>query len=268
MEPQVSPPRRAKGHKDSCTCTLCARIKARIAAGLPTREEERAQRRAAKLAKQAVTKQQPRAGREQRIATDSAMSSSIATQIVLGHKPNAALAAKIAGVHPSTASEKARTEKMQDSIHTALLAVGITDARLAEVASEGLSAEFVRYFAQDGEVTDERRDRDWKSIHAFWRDLLMVKSYLGSDREDANAAPGGLMIINGPVQINTGHKVGCQCQECVKAWEEQACDVLATQARREVEMNIADVPSTLPAQEPERQAAPQNDDNDDWDDWG
>ena len=156
---------------------------------------------------------------------------------------------------------------MQDSIETALARVGITEERLAEVASEGLNAEFVRYFAQDGEVTDERRDRDWKSIHAFWRDLLMVKKYLGSDREDANAAPGGLMIINGSVQINTRHKAGCQCEECVSAWEAQARDVLATQVQREIQANITDVPIMLEDVAPTGETrSPQTTDIDDWDD--
>jgi hypothetical protein len=120
METQPSPPCKAKGHQDSCTCTMCARIKGRIAAGLPTRDEERAQRRAARLTKQAMTNRQPRSQRERQLATDSALSSAIATQIALGHKPNGTLAAKIAGVHPSTASEKTRTESMRDSIDAAL----------------------------------------------------------------------------------------------------------------------------------------------------
>lgn len=259
-------PRNANGHTNSCVCTLCARIQARIAAGKPTKEEERAQRRAQRLATEALKKPTARPGREQRLAKDAALAASVATQIALGQKPSATLAAKIADIDPSTAQGKTRAGKLDESVHAALLRAGITNDRLFAVASEGLDAKSTRLVTdKDGRVVDAIEFPDHQNRHRFWRDLLMVKGYLG--REDTSQVPSGGLIIIAPdaAKVVPGHVETCMCEECIAAWDEKTKELRLLEEKRNandaelVESAVDGVPMK-PSQpsDPESSTAPES----------
>lgn len=164
------------------------------------------------------------------------------------------------GVPVGTELGKAIVSNAKHSIDAALTRAGIDDERLARVAAEGLSAMVVKTATFEGEISDEREYVDWNSRHKFWHDLNVIKGHMAPDGNEGGG--GGLVIVNGPTMINTGHKPGCRCDVCVKAWEAEGREVLRQQRQREVTMNLNDVPQSIaPA------AAPQTIDSDDQDDW-
>lgn len=240
MESQASPPRKAKGHRDSCTCTLCARIKARIAAGKPPKAVARAMghQRRIERAKDKRIGTTPRNKSEQRIAKRAMLTGAIVGQAAAGVRPNIARAARIAGIDPSQAQRQIRRD---ESIQAALARAGITDAKLFELAAEALAAENVRLITnRDGNLTDAISFPDWLARHKFWQDLLKVKGFLG--REEPPAPVGGLIIIApDAAKVLPGHAATCMCQECIAAWDEKTKELRRLEARRSaIDAEISD----------------------------
>jgi hypothetical protein len=144
---------------------------------------------------------------------------------------------------------------MQDSIEAALQRAGITADLLALKGAEGLQAYNTRV--------------NFLAQHRFWRDLLMVKGYLGKD--DNNTGGGGLIILAPNVQVCPGHLTTCQCSECVELWNQSCKGFLEVQQRRrdQLERELAEMSPrpSLPVA-PAEVVVPEfeDDEPDDWSD--
>jgi hypothetical protein len=182
--------------------------------------------------------------RKESTRIEERVSASIETQIALGQTPNAALAGRVAGVSERTGQ---LVSNANNFVQTALLKHGITDDRLAEIASAGMDAFFQKIITDnDGAIVDVINQPDWKSRHAFWRDILMVKKLLGNDSENAAGGSGGLVIITpDAARVQTGHPAACVCDECRVQWEEKARHLrVATVRERQIaEHSSAPIPS-------------------------
>jgi hypothetical protein len=159
--------------------------------------------------------------------------------------------AQIAGVSRGTAA-KALTGS--DFVRGALSRAGIDDDKLATVAAEGLDAKHTKILTdRDGNAVDAIEMPDYKSRHAFWRDILMAKGVLGNDRDSQGGGSGGLIIVAPEAAIVVeGHPPACTCDECIEAWNEKM-KVLADRAAREmaVDAEVLDDPPNFPLPETE-----------------
>jgi hypothetical protein len=232
---QADRPRNAKSHQPSCVCTLCRRIQARIAAGKPTKEAERAMAKAQRQAKAKSNATTPSNLRERRLVKDAALTAAVAAQAANGLKPNIAQAARIAGMDPSQAQRKIGSD---ESVLAALARVGITPEVLDSVGAAGLNANETRLITKDGEVLDAIEVPDWHARHKFLRDFYLMIGRLGRDSE--TQAPGGLIVIaSNFVQAVTGHASSCACDECTRVWEEKAREYMESHKRGR---NFDDIP--------------------------
>lgn len=223
--------RTAKGHKPNCVCKVCLRIQAAIAAGKPpkaeTREKQRLTRIAKAKAKQELRRAEVAAKAQAKAKVKSALASKIEGvvlgQVAAGIIPSASRVAEMTG------ASLGETKQVMggDFVQSALARAGITDDKLAQVAAEGLEAKNYRYLTdRDGNIVDVIEMPDHQNRHRFWRDLLMVKGYLGSDREQV--ASGGLMIIvPEQARVVKGHPPTCTCDECIKAWNDRTREMSA-----------------------------------------
>jgi hypothetical protein len=193
-------------HKLGCGCKVCVRIRNAKLLGKPSRKE---------------LKLKAAANRKLREETKAGIKASLNTQVLLGQTPNAALAAKSVGVSDRVGQIVSHANQF---VQTALVKAGITDDRLAEIAAAGMDAFFQKIITDnDGAIIDVINQPDWKSRHAFWRDILMVKKLLGNDTENAAGGSGGLVIITpDAARVQTGHPAACVCDECRVQWEEKA----------------------------------------------
>ena len=256
--PELSPDpssgrrRNAKGHKPECTCTLCARIQARIARGEPSQAEVREQRRQQREQKQREQQKQRTTllsrKRQEREAQRTALEASIETQARLGHKPNVTLAGEIVGMDPRRAQQVSQAEGF---VQGALSRAGITDDKLAQIAAEGLDAALQRIITdRDGRIIDVVNVPDWKSRHAFWADLLRVKKILGGENNDGGMGSGGLIIITpDSAKVLPGHPPACVCDACKLAWEEKT-QHLRRAANREAAILTSALTSAVNSQQP------------------
>lgn len=211
----VELPQVAGNHKPNCPCRLCERVRARRAAGLPTSAEEKAAKRAAAEAR----REAKRAKKRKSNATVAAVQASLATQVRLGHRPNAGLAGESAGV---SARQGQMIAEANNFVQQALSSVGITDSKLAEVAAAGLEAAMQKIITdRDGRIVDVVNTPDWRNRHAFWSDLLRIKKILGADTETGGGSGGLIIITNDAAKVLPGHPPACTCDSCKIAWEEK-----------------------------------------------
>jgi|SRR5579885_407997 hypothetical protein len=210
-----------KGHQATCSCIICARIRARSTSGKASKATERAVAHQRRLERKKDKRfgTTPNTKREQRIAKKAMLTGALVGQAVAGARPNIAAAARIAGMDPSQAQRQVRRD---GTVIEAFERAGITDDRLAQVAAEGLEAKQIKLIAdRDGRVIDAIDMPDHKNRHAFWRDILMAKGVLGRDREDTVAGGGLIIIAPQEVSVVPGHPPACTCQECIDAWNEK-----------------------------------------------
>lgn len=71
---------------------------------------------------------------------------------------------------------------------------GLTDAVLARKLKEGANAKEIKYFAHEGEVTDEREVIDHNTRHRYVTTALEVKKHI---RAEEDAKPMKLVIEYG-----------------------------------------------------------------------
>jgi hypothetical protein len=155
--------------------------------------------------------------REEAIRKAALVEGAVAGQISAGVRPSIEKAAQIAEV----STKKAREIAPDDFVQSALVKAGITDDKLFSLGAQALEAESTKLITDsDGNIVEAIKLPDWQNRHRFWRDLLMVKGHLGSERE--MPATGGLMIIvPDQARVVAGHPPACSCQECAAAWNER-----------------------------------------------
>ena len=249
--------RGSKMHRLDCRCCVCEASRRRKASGRPTKAEERAlrreqrervraERRKAESQRRSST---PQNARERRLVKETALVSALAGQAAVGARPNIAAAARIAGMDASQATKKVHGD---ESLQAALDRAGITDEKLFEVAGEGLDAFLTRILTdKNGNVTDTIKIKDFHAIHKFWRDLLMVKGYLGREEPQQQASGGLIIIANDAAKVVPGHSETCMCDECIAAWEEKTKELRQLELKRHA--IEAEIIETAPDGAPTRQ---------------
>lgn len=236
-------PVNARGHKLTCQCRVCLAIQNARAKGIPTKAQRAADAQARRIARaKAKVEAKIRRELERKLVVEQhrrVVQTSLESQALSGAKPSMELAAKQAGISAPTAAKLAG----EDFVQTALSKHGITDDRLASVASEGLDATLQRIVTdRNGEIIDVVNVPDWKSRHAFWADLLKVKKILGSDADTSQH--GGLVIITpNAARVVEGHPATCTCDTCIAAWQSKARE-LQRLAMRETAIELT--PTALP----------------------
>lgn len=153
-----------KGHRESCPCRICSRVRNAIEQGKPARRTLR-----------------------QRFAEN------IAAQVVSGHGVSLKDAAVAAGYSQESAgdigSQLIRQDSVQKSISVALERAGITEGYWAGKVREGLEAEAVwRVLDRDKGEVIERRDPDHFARHKFLETVGRVRGYFPKDEPTVQAA--------------------------------------------------------------------------------
>lgn len=238
----ISRPTHAKGHREDCSCMVCKRLQAAIAAGKPSKQEVHlaavARREARQKAKAEELSRRQLLRREEKKRKEAVVSATLLTQVQSGIKPSLELAAKVAGVSVPTAKKIAG----EDFVETSLKNAGIDNTKLAEVAAAGLDAAAQRIVTdRDGNIIDVINVPDWKSRHAFWSDLLKVKKILGGENEFGSGGGGLIVISPDAAKVLPGHPPACVCDECKLAWETKASH-LRKAAIRDAEIARAQLP--------------------------
>jgi hypothetical protein len=169
-----------KNHKPNCPCRICTPTRAAIAAGkIPMK---------AQLKKPGIRKATPR---------HRLFAKGVAAQIASGSgKTNLKEAALAAGYTENDAahhgSELVRRPEIQGLILRALNEAGITQQRLADVASRGLDATETKLVTFEGEVKSREEIPDWHARHKFWRDSNMI--FGNFPKEEGNVQQAALIV--------------------------------------------------------------------------
>jgi hypothetical protein len=212
-------------HKDGCPCKVCNSIRARVAAGRPSKGELEA----ARTARREARKKALEAKRDSVIRREI-VKANIAHQIKNGEAPNVKKAMEIAGYSENSINNgNFRNEIARRSIDKAFLSAGVTDERLAAVHAEGLAATQVKIASHEGMITDEREYVDHNARHKFLETAYKVKGIL---KDDDPSGAGGLILIGVKTEVVAGHDPICQCDECNAAWTERASSIRRDAAHR------------------------------------
>lgn len=257
--PDPPRPDQIPSHKPGCVCRLCQIVRRNREQGIPTKKERdqaARDRHQARLAERERKKVAAQAARAKVIGKEAAraltVETAIATQAQLGLKPDPVLALEIANVKLAKSDLKS-----DDDILKALTRIGVDSDTLAAVALGGLNATTVKTATEHGLITDERIYADFATRHKYLETALKLRGEL---RQDEGTGSGGLILIGmAEARKVSGHKVNCQCEECVAKWEERMGKGLRLSANRAraLEGEILDDPpaaSGVAAQAPDPQA--------------
>jgi len=194
-KPEPDKPLGGRGHKPTCECGTCQRIRHMHALG-----------QAKPAHKRRIGPKQVRRKAFVKALTDP-LSETFGSQ---------GKSAQAAGYAQSTGNALMKDPQVQGMVRAALERHGIDDDYLVAGLKEGLRAEETKLATFEGKFTDERRVPDYRARARFQE----MAHQLRRDFPEESETQGAQIVIQvsrGP--LTPGHDLDCGCAQCVAAYE-------------------------------------------------